>query len=179
LNELFEGQPFLSGAILSSVITLNFLSIDGRALLMQKQTVSSPANRASSSSSTIHVDLTFELSKIDIAALTVTEPLPEAVPRTISRPSTFVSLTPISPPINFTKAQLQVAPLSFGSVHSWSDLGFQRLFTDATDPLTAATIVSQPLPPALLGLNWSVARVTVDARFEAVFPASRDPVWTT
>jgi hypothetical protein len=178
LDERFHGQAILSEAIPSSIITLNFLGIDGRAVVMQKRTVPAPPASSSSSNRAVRVEFTFELSEADVKSLTVTEKLPEAVPGTIFRPAAFVSLIPISPPIDFTKVQLQVAPLVFDDDHTWGGMGFQELLPGTKEPSTAAAIVNQPLPPALLGLDWSMVSVAVDARFEAVFPVLPKGAWS-
>lgn len=182
LDEAFHGQAILNEAIPSSIVTLNFLGLDGRAVLVQKRTIPTPPASSSSSSSSssraIGVEFAFELSEADVKSLTTTEELPEAVPGTISRPAAFVSLIPISPPIDFTKVQLQVAPLIFDNDHTWGGLGFQELLPGTEKPSTAAAIVTKPFPPAFLGLDWSVVHVAVDARFQAVFPVLPKGAWS-
>ena len=180
LDEKFHGQAILNEAVPSSIVALNFLGIDGRAVLVQKRTVPAPpaSSSSSSSSSAVRVEFTFELSEADVKSLTATEKLPEAVLGTISRPAAFVSLIPASPPIDFAKVQLQVAPLIFDNERTWRGLGFQELLPGTEKPSTAAAIVAKPLPPAFLGLDWSVVHVAVDAHFEVVFPVLPKGAWS-
>ena len=178
LDENFHGQTILTESVPSSTVALNFLGIDGRAVLVQKRTIPAPPVSSSPSSSAFQVEFTFELSEADVKSLTVTEELPAAVLGTISRPAAFVSLIPSSPPIDFTQVQLQVAPLIFDNEHTWRGLGFQELLPGTEKPSTAAAIVAKPLPPAFLGLDWSVVHVAVDAHFEVVFPVLPKGAWS-
>lgn len=176
LDELYTGEAFLNDVVRSSSLTVHFLGFDGRALVIQKHTVPEPA--AGAPEFNVRVEVKVTLQDADIKTLTASETLPEAVPGMISRSAAFVSLIPITPAIDYSSAQLQVAPLIFDQDHTWEGLGFQELLRGTRTPSTAATFVSNSIPPALLGLDWSVVRVAVDGRFTAVFPPLPKGAWS-
>jgi hypothetical protein len=161
LDDNLRGSVQLVDTAPSSPINLCFLGGDGTVRLTKSLTAGDSG------------ELSFKLTKAEIAAITAKDPQPEPFPPQVQRRAYFVPTNDVRVP--FEVSTLQIAPVKLAQ-DNWSKLGLDHLFlSDA--PLT--TSVQWPTDGwgQSGSLAWIPTHVAVDGQFGFAVAQGAGDAW--